>query len=278
MGIISLTCEKCGGSVELDDTHEFGFCNFCKAKILVKNDTIINEITQNITKHVYGQEGKDVDELLEDGNKFLMLGDEKKANAKFKQAINIEPDSWDAWFGYAATGGDRTGFLSCVPAFKKSYNIANEEEQEIATFNGMVRYLPDRNLGEALIMAYKAAQPKKRHEMFDLVVGVIGCDDSEIARLVIDLCPEDWRSWFAQAKIRQIRVRWCDLVGGLFSVKQLPKDALDVLNIFMRAYKLAKNESEESKNIVLSYISSMEKDNSYANFIRELNAQIKRDG
>jgi len=278
MARISLICEQCGGNVELDDTHEFGFCNFCKAKILIKSDTIINEVTQNITKHVYGHEGKDVDELIADGKKLLELGDDKKANAKFKQAINIDPKSWEAWYGYATTGGDRTGYFSCVPAYKNAYNAATEEEQGLATFNDMVGYLPDRSLGEALIKVYKAAPLKKRHEMFNLVLGVIGRDESEIARLAIDLCPDDWRTWFAQAKIRQIRVRWCELEGGFFSKPRLPDHAIDVLNIFMRTYQLAKQESEEAKKVVLSYIATMESDNTYENFLLILNDRIKREG
>jgi len=278
MALVNLICEQCGGSVELDDSHEFGFCKFCKAKILVKNDTIINEITQNITKHVYGHEGKDVDELVIDGNKLLELGDDKKANLKFKQALNIEPKSWEAWFGYATTGGDRTGYISCVPAYIKAYNVATDETQEVSTFNDMTRFLPDRSISDALIITYKNTSHQKRHEIFDLVVGVIGCDDSEVAKLAIDLCPNDWRTWFAQAKIRQIRVRWCETEGGLFTRERLPKDATEVLEIFMRAYQLAKNDSDEAKNIILSHISTMTKDNSYANFTRILNDRIKREG
>ena len=270
MAKISLICEHCGGSVALDDTHEFGFCTFCKAKILIKSDTIVNEITQNITKHVYGHQGKDVDELIADGYKLLELGDDKKANAIFKNAINIDPKNWEAWLGYATTGGDRTGYLSCVPAYSNAYNAATEEEQELVTFKDMMGHLPDQSLGDALLKAYKSALPKKRHEMFNLVLGVIGCDESEIARLVIDLCQEDWRAWLAQAKIRQLRVRWCD--------RRLGKDAIDVLNVFLQAYQLAKIESAEAKNTVLSHVAAMEKDNSYKNFIRELNARIKREG
>jgi len=270
MAIISLICQQCGGHVELDDTREYGFCKFCKVKIVIKSDTIVNEITQNVTKHVYGQEGKDVEELVADGNRLLALGDDKKANAKFRQAISVESDNWDAWFGYAATGGDRSEHISCVPAYRNAYNLATEESQEIITFSDMVCYIPDGHLGDALVKAYKAAPINKRHEMFDLVSGVIGCDESEIAMLVIDLCPNDWRAWFAQAKIRQLRVRWCD--------RRLERDAMDVLNIFLRAYQLAKYESSAARTEVLSYISSLERDDSYKNFLRELNNRIRREG
>jgi len=274
MAQIKLTCEQCGGSVELDDTREYGFCKFCKAKIFITPD--ITNVTQNITKHVYGHQGKDVEELVVDGNKLLELGNDKKANEKFKKAIDIEPKCWDAWLGYASTGGTRTGYLSCVPAYKNAYNAAIETAQEIATFNSMVDQLPDHDFRDALIKAYKDADIKKRHEMFDLTVGVIGCDESEIAKLVIDLCPNDWRVWFAMAKIRQIRVRWVEL-EGLFA-KKLPKDAMDVLNVFIRAYKLAIIDGEAAKKFVITYISTMENDQSYKVFVRELKAQIEREG
>ena len=276
MARINLTCEQCGGNVELDDTREFGYCVFCKAKVLIKSDNIINEVTQNITKHVYGHQGKDVEELLIDGGELLRLGDDKKANAKYKKATEIEPSNWAAWLGYASTGGDRNMHISCVPAYKSAYKSAVDEEQEIMTFRSMVEHLPDSDLGESFIDAYCVASPNSKHEIFDLVVGVIGCDKTEIARLAIGLCPEDWRAWLAMAKSRQLRVRWVELEG--FLTKKLPKDASDVLSAFLKAYQLAKSTSEEAKRKVLAYISSMERDNSYQVFMRELNAQIKREG
>jgi len=263
---ITLVCDRCGGNVELDDTQEFGFCAFCKSKVLIKNDTVINEVTQYITKHVYGHQGKDVDELIADGNKLLELGDIKSANVQFKNAIDVEPTSWIAWLGYAATGGDRTKYLSCVSAYRNAYQLVTEESQDLATFNTMVKHFPDENLGEALIKTYKNAPPNKRREMFPRVLGVIGRDDSVIAGLAVELCPDDWRAWFAQGKIRQVRVRWCE--------KKLNNDAIGVLNFFVRAYQLAERESAEAKKIVLSHFTTMEQDGTYENFMRALNARI----
>ena len=206
------------------------------------------------------------------------LGDDRKANAKFKQAINIEPDCWSAWLGYASTGGDRTGYLSIVPAYRKAYSIATEEKQEADTYVDMTRYLPDRDLRAAFIRAFNVASRKERHNIFDLVSKVIGCDESEIASLAVDLCPDDWRAHFAMAKFRQIRVRWCELEGNFFTGKHLPAHAVEVLNIFMRAYRLAKNESTAAKETVLSYINALSNDSSYKVFTTELNNQIKREG
>lgn len=278
MAKISLICEQCGGSIILDNSHEIGTCEHCFSQFVIKQDQIVQKITQNITKHVYGYEGKDVEELLTDGYKLINLRDSRKANAKFKQAINIEPDCWSAWLGYASTGGDRTSHVSMVPAYRKAYSLASGEKQEMDTYVDMVGYLPDRNMRAAFVRAFNTASPQNRYNIFNLVSGVIGCDDSEIATLAVDLCPDDWRAYLALAKFRQIRVRWCELEGGFFTGKHLPAHGVEVLNIFLRAYRLAKNEGTQAKEAVLNYINTMASDNSYRVFYNELNNHIRREG
>ena len=275
MAKISLICEQCGGNIILDNSHEIGTCEHCLTQFVIKQDQIIQKITQNITKHVYGYQGKDVEELLVDGYRLMDIGDDRKANAKFKQAIDIEPECWSAWLGYASTGGDRAGYLSIVPAYRKAYSIAEEERQEADTFVDMTRYLPDRDLRAAFIRVFNTAPRKERHHIFDLVSRVIGCDDSEIASLAIDLCPNDWRAFFSMAKFRQIRVKWCELEGGFFSGKHLPVHAVEVLNIFLKAYYLAKAESQEATATVRNYCDELSHDPAYTVFSAELRKQLK---
>ena len=142
----------------------------------------------------------------------------------------------------------------------------------------MVGYLPDQNMRAAFVRAFNMASSRNRYNVFNLVSGVIGCDDSEIATLAVDLCPDDWRAHLALAKFRQIRVRWCELEGGFFTGKHLPAHGVEVLNIFLRAYRLAKNEGTQARDIVLSYINTMANDNSYRVFYNELSNHIKREG
>lgn len=275
MAKISLICEQCGGNIILDNSHEIGTCEHCYSQYVIKQDQIIQRITQNITKNVYGYEGKDVKELLIDGYRLIELGDDRKANIKFKKAIDIEPECWSAWLGYASTGGDRIGYLSIVPAYRKAYNVACEEKQEMDTFIDMTRFLPDYNLRSSFIRAYNLSLRKDRHKIFCLVSGVIGCDESEIAKLAVDLCPYDWRAHFAMAKFRQVRARWCKLEGGLF--KRLPQPATEVLDIFMQTYRLAKQENKDAESVILTYINEMETDKSYSILARELKKQIRKE-
>ena len=275
MALINLICENCAGHIELDNSQETGICKHCKSKVVIKSDTIVQNI-EKLEKHVYGHEGKDVAELLADGNNLLEIGDVKKANAKFEQAIGVEPKCWEAWLGYAATGGDRSGYFSCVPAYRRAYDAALENDQELATFSSMVGYLPDATMAVALVNAYKAAPIPGRNEMFDRVLGVLGRDDSEIAALAIELCPDDWIAWFSLAKIRQLRVQYVELEG--FFSKKLPASAKEVEEIFIRAYQLAKADSVEAMNTVLNHINTMSAEAKFNVFAEQLNARIRLEG
>jgi hypothetical protein len=179
--------------------------------------------------------------------------------------------------GYALTGGDRSNYLSSVSAYITAYNVATTDEQEQATFATMVEYIPDRDIRIAFIRSFASSTGVNRTEIFNLVSGVIGCDESEIAALAIDICPDDWRTHFAMAKIRKIRVRWCKKEGNFLIGKRLPAHAVEVLNIFMRTYRLAKKESETAKREVVSYINELSRDSSYSVFIEALLSEIAKE-
>lgn len=276
MAKIKLKCDQCGGNIILDDSHEIGTCESCYAQFVIKQDQIIQKITQNITKHVYGYEGKDIGELIKDGYQLRRLGDSQKANAKFRKAISIEPGCWEAWLGYASTGGDRSGYIPMVPAYCKAYELASTEKQELDTYIDMTGYLPDSLLRSVFIRAYNIATNSQRYKIFDLVVGVIGRDESEVASLAIDLCPDDWRAYFVMGKFRQIRVRWCKM-KGIFT-KSLPDHAVEVFNYFMKAYRLAKAEGKSEQDTVVSYIDDMAGKEDYCVFANALKSAIKKEG
>lgn len=275
MAKISLICEQCGGNIILDNSHEIGTCESCFAQFVVKQDQIIQKITQNITKHVYGYQGKDVEELVAEGYGLLDLGNKRQANAKFKRAIDIEPDCWNAWLGYATSLPDNYDYLiSKVEAYRSAFDLASNERQQIDTYIDMTGYIPDSHLRSAFMRAFNLASDRDRRNIFNLVSGVIGCDESEIASLAIDLCSDDWRAYFAMGKFRQIRAKWAEMKG--FFNPKLPEVATEVLNIFIKAYNLAKNENDISgAETVEKYIENLKQDNSYRTFATEVLKQMK---
>lgn len=272
MARISLVCEHCGGVIILDNSHSIGTCENCFSQFIVKEDKIVQNVTQHITKHVYGYQGKDVEELLVDASQLMGNGDEYGANRKYRNAIDIQPDCWEAWLGYADTRGDRDHPLSMVPAYNSAYNAARSEEEVTKTFVSMTSWIPVCYLRSAFIRAYNTAPSQDRARIFKLVNNVIGCDETEIAALAVDLCPDDWRSNFEMAKIRQIRARWAE-PKGLFRSKW-PTPAEEVFSLFEKTYARAKEDGDEAAAAVAMYISDLTKDSSYSAFAYELKQRI----
>lgn len=275
MAKISLICEQCGGNIVLDNSHEIGTCESCFAQFVVKHDQIIQKITQNITKYVYGYQGKDVEELLIDAYNLLNIGNEYEANAKFKRAIDIDPKCWNAWLGYAdSLPGNYEYLLTKVDAYRSAYDVATSEKEQMDTYIDMIGYLPDPLMRSAFVRAFNLAAESERRNLFHLVSGVIGCDESEMAALAIDLCPNDWRTHFAKAKFRQIRARWAE-VKGIFR-PHLPAAALEVLDIFVHAYNIAKSENDiQGMDTIKEYVQDLGTDNSYRTFANEVLRQMK---
>ncbi|WP_373580876.1 hypothetical protein [Collinsella aerofaciens] len=272
MAKINLVCEHCGGAIKLDNSHEVGMCENCFSQFIVKEDKIVQNITQHITKHVYGYAGKDVEELLIDADDLLDCGDEAAANRKYKRAIDIQPDCWEAWLGYANTRGDRSHYISMVPAYIHTCNVAANEQQIVRTFVDMTSWIPISNIRSAFVRAFNLAPSSERRQIFKLVSDVIGCDETEIAALAVDLCPDDWRTNFEMAKVRQIRARWSQPEG--FFKSKWPEQTEEVFRLFGKAYDLAKKDGEQAASSVATYINGLARDGSYATFANELKRRI----
>lgn len=275
MAKISLICEQCGGHIVLDNSHEIGTCESCFAQFVVKQDQIVQKITQHITKHVYGYQGKDVEELLNDAFNLLDIGNKSQANSKFKRAIDIDPNCWSAWLGYANSLPDNYNYLlSKVDAYRSAFDLAASEKEQMDTYIDMTSYLPDYLMRSAFVRAFNLASSRDRRNIFRLVSGVIGCDESEIAALAVDLCPDDWRTYFARAKFRQIRARWAKYEG--FFRPRLPDATIEVIGIFVKAYNIAKSENDsKGMDTIKKYVQELATDNSYRTLTDEVLKQIR---
>ncbi len=270
MSVVKLVCEQCGGSIVLDSESGIGTCEYCFAQFAIKEDKIVQNITQHVTKHVYGYEGKDVEEIVNEGFALLNDGREREANAKFKRAIDIDPKYWRGWYGYATTGGSKSGYLSMVPAYEQAMAVATNEEQRTRTFVDMTAWLPNSNLRSAFVRAYNLGNSGEKRRLFYDVLKVIGCDESEIARLAVDRCPNDWRAHFAMAQERQLRARWAKrkFFGGT------SEEVYKVKDLFVKAYKLAKEDGKAAEQEVTQYINELGRDNSYSVLMEELRGSL----
>ncbi len=93
MGFTAVKCPSCGANIELDDSREFGFCNYCGAKIV--QDKIIVE--HRGTVKIEGTATADT--LLERAKIMLHDGDFANANTYFDRVLDIEPHCSEAYWG-----------------------------------------------------------------------------------------------------------------------------------------------------------------------------------
>lgn len=273
MAIIKLICEQCGGSIALDPSHEVGTCEHCLSQFVIKEEQIVQNITRNITKHVYSIEGKDVEELLSDAHELLSMGSYRRANEKFSEVIKINGRCWEGWLGYADTGASGASPVSISNAYRNAYSSSSNEEERSQVFAHMVDWFPNSTVRPVFVRVFNTASRERQARVFDVVCGMIGCDESEIAHLAIDLAPQDWRATFALAQERQIRARWAK-TSRLF--KKLPAEAQKVAELFTDAYRLAKNEGAGSEKVIVDYVRSMTKDASYVALAKDLDRRFSR--
>lgn len=93
---ISINCPSCGGSVQLDDTREFGFCEFCGSKIMYREEAQRLKIEGQIK--VAGI--SDADKLYEDAQMFLVAPmDIKQAESCFQKMTEQFPRDYRGWMG-----------------------------------------------------------------------------------------------------------------------------------------------------------------------------------
>lgn len=93
MGFTAVKCPSCGANIELDDSREFGFCNYCGAKIV--QDKIIVE--HRGTVKIEGTATADT--LLERAKIMVHDGDFENADTYFDRVLDIEPHSAEAYWG-----------------------------------------------------------------------------------------------------------------------------------------------------------------------------------
>ncbi|MBR1530857.1 MAG: TFIIB-type zinc ribbon-containing protein [Eubacterium sp.] len=92
MGMVALKCPGCGANIELDESREFGFCNFCGTKLMQDKVVVEHQGTVNI------------DNTNELNNLYMLARrakdnkDTDNAQKYYEQIIVKDPMSWEANF------------------------------------------------------------------------------------------------------------------------------------------------------------------------------------
>ncbi len=122
----AMICPQCSANLTLDDSREFGFCNYCGAKIQI-NETIIHKAHINLE----GVAG--VNSLCRKGFMEIDAGEYALAESTFDKALSIDPSSILAIFGAFLTKEKNEHYYKLLK--RNSVTISSVEASVINEFN-----------------------------------------------------------------------------------------------------------------------------------------------
>jgi len=88
MPAVALKCPNCSGNLELEDSREFGFCQYCGTKIMIQK-----VIEQKVNLNVKFDESAKAENLID----LAFQEDRENALAHIIKALEIDPDNSRGW-------------------------------------------------------------------------------------------------------------------------------------------------------------------------------------
>lgn len=101
MSIVAMKCPGCGANIELDDSREFGFCNFCGTKVMQEKIIVEHKGKVEIDNSEY------VDKFLQNARRAKQKGDWSEAEKYYNLVEQNDPQNIEAIF-FSAYGRLRT--------------------------------------------------------------------------------------------------------------------------------------------------------------------------
>lgn len=90
MGLIALRCPQCGADIELDDTREFGFCQYCGTKIMQERQNI------HLSGSVSVDRSGETANLLIRAQTLMQQGRRTDAVKIYERILEIDPANGEA--------------------------------------------------------------------------------------------------------------------------------------------------------------------------------------
>lgn len=101
MALVPAICTQCGAQIEVDNTHEAGICKFCGTPFItekaINQYSTVHNVTQNITKIIYGNEKDEASDYFLRGVTQLKIENWVEAYKAFNKACKIAPQVAKYW-------------------------------------------------------------------------------------------------------------------------------------------------------------------------------------
>jgi len=170
MGLIALKCPNCGGSIELDDKKEFGFCMHCGQKVF---------LSENVAQKVridHSESLKNWERLVEVAYENNNIEDLKKYSDLI---LEVDMQSSRGWFLKGCVSS-RTGHLNEASAhWKKAMSLADVSTKK-------KNYELIKNELSYGFPVYAALQPNDFANSFLMLRNIFGEEDGYVGAEVVD--------------------------------------------------------------------------------------------
>ena len=152
MALVPAICTQCGAQIEVDNTHEAGICKFCGTPFItekaINKYMTVHNVTQNITKIIYGNEKDEAEDFFNRGVTQLKIENWVEAYKAFNKACKTAPQVAKYWL-YSAVAQTQNmtsldeicldedrdiycGSTRIAPAIKSFAKLANDSDFALA--------------------------------------------------------------------------------------------------------------------------------------------------
>lgn len=137
MGLIAMKCPNCGADIQLDDSREFGFCNFCGTKVMQEKIVVEHQGSVKVDNSEF------VQKYLQNARRAKEKEDWAEVEKYYNLVEQNEPDNIEAIF-YSAYGKAKQSLVSsdlyqrqstfkilqnCVSILDDNYDISKEKDE-----------------------------------------------------------------------------------------------------------------------------------------------------
>lgn len=141
MALVPAKCTQCGGSIEVDDTHEAGICKFCGTPFITEK--AINNYNTFITNNFAGANiniaGADLNNLIILAKNAEEVNNYEEANRYYSRALEMQPKNCEALVGKGVSAlycsnlndiksDELIGYISKALEYKKNEPAITSEE------------------------------------------------------------------------------------------------------------------------------------------------------
>ncbi len=124
MALVLLKCPNCGGSLDLEDSREFAFCQYCGSKIMIQEEIVRQKVTID--------RSEDLKNVLKLAIVAFTEHDLNKVKDLANKALEMDANCSDAMYlkvaTVKATGGDYQTLMELAKGCTNNLGIFSEED------------------------------------------------------------------------------------------------------------------------------------------------------